>query len=514
MKISKLLALLLFVLFFSSCASILNPAVQKVDVFTNCADCEVSVQIDKVAVGDSFNIKVNRNAEPKQIILGREGYKPEYYSIVQYKRSPLYILSWVPFAILIYPPLFDLGEKAFNYDNTVRIERNLLPIHKRQQGEKFLVVTKSAFNINSSNYTLRKVSYQGYREGMGYGQTKALSEGEKGVEISNSIFTDKLNDVLKQNAFIDTLNVIFKDVNNTLYVQAEVTSLTFNSVYFHDMWIGRTAFWSVDGTIKWTILDIYDQVKYSEEIIARSGEFSIPTYLDDNGPYISKSMEDFVLTSFLTLTSRKEVTELLKISNTKEEPLEVINLQKPSASPKTIEEAKAATVTVQTENGHGSGCLITYDGYIITNFHVISGQKNISIITDDGWNLKAAVVRYNQEADIALLKVDTIFPQAFVIPALKNFSLADEVFAIGTPTSVELGQSVSKGIISSLRKVRKSELIQTDVSINPGNSGGALVDKSGNLLGVVNSKIRGLGIEGIAFCIPAYKVLEMLSVSY
>ena len=84
------------------------------------------------------------------------------------------------------------------------------------------------------------------------------------------------------------------------------------------------------------------------------------------------------------------------------------------------------------------------------------------------------------------------------------------MYAIGTPADQELGQTVTKGIVSGERQVEGRSFIQTDVSINPGNSGGALIDKTGMLLGVVNAKIVGRGIEGIGFAIPASRMLEVL----
>ena len=95
------------------------------------------------------------------------------------------------------------------------------------------------------------------------------------------------------------------------------------------------------------------------------------------------------------------------------------------------------------------------------------------------------------------------------------YEIADEVFAVGTPAAIDLGQTVSKGIISGIRKETNGvELIQTDVSVNPGNSGGALIKRDGTFVGVVNAKISGGGMEGLGFCTPAKQIISELKLNF
>lgn len=85
---------------------------------------------------------------------------------------------------------------------------------------------------------------------------------------------------------------------------------------------------------------------------------------------------------------------------------------------------------------------------------------------------------------------------------------------MGTPTAEDLSQTISKGIISGIRKTDgDKKLIQTDASINAGNSGGAIIDKDGLVIGVVSSKLKGFGIEGVAFGIPSYEIFERLKIN-
>ncbi|OON68500.1 S1C family serine protease [Hymenobacter sp. CRA2] len=187
---------------------------------------------------------------------------------------------------------------------------------------------------------------------------------------------------------------------------------------------------------------------------------------------------------------------------------------KPAANGNEIGAAARRVVTVETAGGHGSGCIISADGYIVTNFHVVGEQEEVKVNLPDGLEAKAKVVRTNPEMDLALLKVDVDGLTPFLLPTAGAADLGTDVFAIGTPADKELGQTITKGIISGRRKVEGHTILQTDVSINPGNSGGALVARSGELVGIVNAKLVGRGIEGIGFAIPAEQVGEALQLQY
>lgn len=181
-----------------------------------------------------------------------------------------------------------------------------------------------------------------------------------------------------------------------------------------------------------------------------------------------------------------------------------------------LAQALSSVVTIEDDYGHGSGCILSQDGYILTNHHVVLDTTATQTIHfHDGSKRKAELVRYHPLYDLALLKVDTTGLQPFR-PELERMAVevGDDVFAMGTPYDVALGASVTRGIVSSMRKDGKRTLIQTDVSISPGNSGGALVRHDGTLVGVVNEKIMELGVEGIGFAIPLHYIEEALMLRY
>lgn len=166
-------------------------------------------------------------------------------------------------------------------------------------------------------------------------------------------------------------------------------------------------------------------------------------------------------------------------------------------------------------SGAGSGVIISEDGYIVTNNHVISGANAIKVTLRDGQTTyDAELIGTDAANDIALLKVDATGLSAATFGDSSTLAVGDYVVAIGNPLG-QLGGTVTDGIISALaREVTIDEqsmtLLQTNAEINPGNSGGGLFDTNGNLIGIVNAKSSATEIEGIGFAIPINNVFDII----
>jgi len=157
--------------------------------------------------------------------------------------------------------------------------------------------------------------------------------------------------------------------------------------------------------------------------------------------------------------------------------------------------------------GLGSGVIVSAEGYLLTNNHVVEGASDIEVQLADGRQAAAKLVGTDPETDIALLKINLDKLPAIALADVQQLQVGDVVLAIGNPFNV--GQTVTSGIVSALGRNQLGintfeNFIQTDAAINPGNSGGALVDVSGNLVGI-NTAIysRTGGSLGIGFAIPA-----------
>lgn len=172
-------------------------------------------------------------------------------------------------------------------------------------------------------------------------------------------------------------------------------------------------------------------------------------------------------------------------------------------------------VTIELEDGgHGSGFFISEDGYILTNYHVVKKQKQVNVRLGETLTLSGEVIRVSEGYDMALIKIAGKGFNALPIGNSDQLEAGEDVLAIGTPEDLSLGQSVSKGIVSGKRKFEERVFIQTDVSVNRGNSGGPLLIESGEVMGMVTSKLIGEGTEGIGFCIPSNSIMEILNITY
>ncbi|AOG24361.1 trypsin-like peptidase domain-containing protein [Acidovorax sp. RAC01] len=160
----------------------------------------------------------------------------------------------------------------------------------------------------------------------------------------------------------------------------------------------------------------------------------------------------------------------------------------------------------QAQAGLGSGVIVSPDGYILTNNHVVEGADEIEVTLNDSRRARATVIGTDPDTDLAILRIELDKLPVIVLGNSDALAVGDQVLAIGNPFGV--GQTVTSGIVSALGRTQLGintfeNFIQTDAAINPGNSGGALVDVNGNLMGI-NTAIysRSGGSMGIGFAIP------------
>jgi Do/DeqQ family serine protease len=164
--------------------------------------------------------------------------------------------------------------------------------------------------------------------------------------------------------------------------------------------------------------------------------------------------------------------------------------------------------------GLGSGVIVTSDGYILTNNHVVEGADEIEVVLNDSRKVRGKVIGTDPDSDLAILKISLDRLPVITMGNSDALQVGDQVLAIGNPFGV--GQTVTSGIVSALGRNQLGintfeNFIQTDAAINPGNSGGALVDTNGHLMGI-NTAIysRSGGSMGIGFAIPANTAKQVL----
>ena len=167
----------------------------------------------------------------------------------------------------------------------------------------------------------------------------------------------------------------------------------------------------------------------------------------------------------------------------------------------------------------GSGFIISEDGYVLTNYHVIEGAKSVTVVTHGGDQLSAAIIGSDAANDVALLKVEGKGMPAVTLGSSEELSVGDQVAAIGNPLG-ELTSTMTVGYISGKERAVTSDnttihMIQTDAAINSGNSGGPLFNMKGEVIGITTAKYSGqsssgASIEGIGFAIPIDDVMDVI----
>lgn len=163
----------------------------------------------------------------------------------------------------------------------------------------------------------------------------------------------------------------------------------------------------------------------------------------------------------------------------------------------------------QETEGIGSGFIINEDGYILTNYHVVEGAKEVTVTLSDNREVKASIVNYDEAQDVAMIKLneDVDVPGVVELGDSDTLQPGEEVLALGTPLSKNLSFTLTNGIVSALNRNVETEtgttlnLVQTNAAINPGNSGGPLINTKGEVVGINTMKISD-GAEGIGFAIP------------
>ena len=166
--------------------------------------------------------------------------------------------------------------------------------------------------------------------------------------------------------------------------------------------------------------------------------------------------------------------------------------------------------------GTGSGVVMTEDGYVITNYHVVEGSSKLKVIMSNGEEYIAKIIGADEESDLAVIKIDAKNLAHVTFGDSSAVTVGDKAIAIGNPLGNELMGTVTQGIISAVNRTvqidnKTMTLLQTDAAINSGNSGGALINAYGEVIGINSAKMAASGVEGLGFAIPSNLVLDVVN---
>ncbi len=531
------------------------PKKQKVTFTTSNKDAKIFLDKEEIGRGKSITTKIKKEGT-HQIVVQTPGYKDTYVCLMPTHRPPAYWPLQVLNCAFLYGAYYAFfwdshAPKNMSYEKVTHIPIDDKIIN-RGKADKFIEISNIKLDIKDKNKDITvvyadwkpdlaasiKEADKKQKENVAKADMKEFKKNKKKhkgatlkedneIKAEDIVFSENVYKTLKMSGFIDTVNKIFSDNNNTLVLEGSVRKIRYYNI------IGKKrvgAYQKVKLDLVWYVKNTYNEILDSITTQQMSGDFNLYSVYfmginmaggasagADN--LYSKMFADAIDISYLNLHKNPTLTKYIKQENNFSCTDPLLSLIAPSSTIAEKSDAALASVIVKTPQGHGSGFAITQDGYIITNYHVISGRINnklntFKIITSTGEELEGKVVRYNKYRDLALIKVDKTFEKAFKVSNVKSFKNLQDVLTIGAPKSIELGQSVSSGMISNERKNNNNNLLQLGMSVNGGNSGGPLFDNTGALHGVIVSKLIGQNTEGVSFAIPGYMIPEYLNISY
>lgn len=177
-----------------------------------------------------------------------------------------------------------------------------------------------------------------------------------------------------------------------------------------------------------------------------------------------------------------------------------------------IEDSLKSVVTIRTDVSQGTGFIISNDGFIVTNAHVLSGARELYILDYQQNKYSAELIGYNITYDLVLLKISGNYT-SLELGNSKDVQIGEKVIAIGNPLGLQF--SVSEGIVSAVDRAGENNInayIQTDAALNPGNSGGPLINKEGEIIGINNFKVGGG--ENIGFALESNYIKQVINQIY
>ena len=584
----KLARLAILVMIICSGCSVMYTSKNQKKVTITVPSDRTKIFVDGALEGIGTTTFKTRKDGIKQIVLRTPGYKDNYYVMIPTRRPPAF---WVGIAndILFFPIIptfiYDMimdhkhikthGYELNNdYDLTGKIMR-------KKPGDKFIRLSRIKIDLKGdqklvryhfriNRKTMKKIDekmtqLEDKRAKKEYKDNEKLSKKEqewlKGsdaqLRYDQIAFSHSISQTLRSSGYVDTVNKVFRDENNTIVLEGKITKIsvfeiqyrglnfvhrylrdnsieTSQAILLNNNWhnLLYRQVWNIYYKVKiemtWYIKNRYGEKLDSIKAKEVSGDFLLDNYMkartraeEEEINTVDQMIGDAVENSYLNLFNNKSFKKYMPSSpdapKSSDPPL---RMQKPAEIVKNNTDAALASVIIKREDGvHGSGFAVSQDGYIITVYHLIASTnpgkpEDVEIVTSDGEEQYAKVVRVNKEKDIALLKINYDFKKAFLLSNEKTFKLMENVFTVGAPKSLELGQTVTSGVLSNERNANNCHLLQLNMALNSGSSGGPLFNAQGVLSGVVVSKLTGTNTEGIGFAIPSYLIGDYINVFY
>lgn len=534
------LLLILLSLTFSSCITYLGLGIgkntQKIIVHNPNEKAVVTYGNDTLT---KSILRVNKVRVINELCLSQPGYLDQRYTF-SLNRKPKWIKSFlfytalsiggyqiwaakspnmigvegIPIGLGVFF-LYDLREPRLHYFNKEHFLPLMTKIDTHQVNEKYLDIMIDSSLMGNMTMQFKRVK--------GMNDTTKRKVYDNAITLYDSIYFVQAMDamdipeVIHKFKYFDEEHQLIKNIEKKLILKPTIRKVFFKVVT--PIRIGENNHTgparinyatNITTQITWQIMD-YDGSVVDSVCTKTTSDycvFNLASFNDFN--FLCKNTIEL---SFISLQKILRERKLLYLDTvTKEIP--TISLEKPLPTVRSVTDYYKGTVAVSVDDGHGSGIIVSKDGYIVSNWHLITGKKEIDVILYDGSKFKAKVIKKAFKEDLVLLKIDTTGLQPLQLSDENEPELGSEIWAIGTPNSLSLGQSASKGIVSGLRKYEGNLYLQIDASLSGGNSGGPIINQSGIVLGIVNKKLIGTGVEGIGLALSSKHIFPALGLKY
>lgn len=373
---------------------------------------------------------------------------------------------------------------------------------RRPEGGKYMTVELAALELDEGDLTESVYSSEANRR---KGRTKRNLSNEKEFKEFSDALESQVWDKLIALDYLDTTEHFMPDYQNSLKLSISIQEIHFDLIKPKKSMYYRSGY--AEMVVDFELKSHYGKSLIKETLTKEHGPLPGAEGLYDEMDYI---MDELIEEFMGSEEVKSKVTFSGGFDYVDENALEPIVIEVNGGSGE-INDWRESVATIIAKDGHGSACVISPDGYLVTNFHVVEHEEEVRVKFMNGDDVKARVLRRHPDCDLALLKVDRTGLK-HLSTTFREAELGETVYVIGTPADTLLAQSVSRGIVSGARAYDKVSLIQTDAKVNGGNSGGALVSADGKLIGVVSAKYVGFGIEGIGFAVPMIRMKDLLKV--
>lgn len=517
----KLLAQKIFlfalIIGITGCVTIFGRKKQNVKITSATPDANLS--IDKKSV-DNDTIKINLDKNyPHSVTASKEGYKSRS-SVLSLEKISLWFFGDIAVApafygVFTFVSLLIDGStspvKQRRFKPKVEID-SLIALPKKKSNEKYIWVEDVYINLRKGDVLGKYYLSTGkMRRDKAFDEYKAY---ENAIYDAPQ-FKHDMNEILLSYGYSDTSENVIPSSWNSLFLTSKIKKLNTKLAILrssNDV-SQRSALIKIDLDVEWTLYDgfgneIFNAITYGTSDDAWGN-------VETNELLFQKSMKDAIEYAILDLYTKPEFLELIILDQGLEtgknnQVTEITRLPSNETSNK-LEEQLKSIVRISSNNFNSTGVIISSDGYIITNYQIISGGKQVKVKLAEK-ELKADVISTNAQLNLALIKVESDSLQPINWDLTEQSEIGEQIYTLSFSRLEVLNKYVSSGIVSGTRIFQSKPYIQSDVPMSFGNSGGLMVNSNGEIIGILNAKVNSEEVEGIGFAVPMREVLSGLNI--